>query len=127
MSRPFTEKYRPQRTGLRAEAIAVLYLRLKLYRIIARNWRSPAAAGEVDIIATRGRTLAFVEVKARATNTAGRYAILPKQQARITRAAEAFLARRPECATMNIRFDLMVITPLHWPDHIQAAWRHDSI
>ena len=126
MSRPFTDKYRPQRTGLRAEAIAVLYLRLKLYRIIARNWRSPAAAaGEVDIIATRGRTLAFVEVKARATNTAGRHAILPKQQVRITRAAEAFLATRPECATMNIRFDLIVITPLRWPDHIQAAWGQD--
>ena len=52
------------RQGRRAEAWAVLWLRLKGYRILARNFRVPV--GEIDVIAGRGRVLALVEVKARA-------------------------------------------------------------
>ena len=123
MTRSKANKLKNRRTGLRAEMMAALYLRLKLYRIIARNWRSKA--GEIDLIATRGKTLAFIEVKARSTNEEGRYALQPRQQARIARAAEAFLAMRPEYATMHIRFDLMVVAPFRVPDHIAGAWGYD--
>ena len=123
MTRSKTEKLKDQRTGLRAETMAALYLRLKFYRILARNWRSKA--GEIDLIAARSKTLAFIEVKARATNESGRYALHPRQQARITRAAEAFLATRPECANMHVRFDLIVVVPLRIPDHIAGAWGYD--
>ena len=50
--------------GRLAEAAAALLLRLKGYRILERNWRSPA--GEIDIVARRRHTLAFIEVKHRA-------------------------------------------------------------
>ncbi len=49
--------------GLRAETVATLWLRARLYQILARNYR--AHGGEIDIIAKRGRTIVFVEVKAR--------------------------------------------------------------
>lgn len=128
MTRTLARRQEARRTGHRGERIAVLFLRLKGYRIVARNWRHPAApAGEVDIIAARGTTLAFIEVKARASNEAGRHAATPHQQTRIVHAAEAFLASRPDCANMHVRFDLMVIAPFRWPDHIRAAWGYDHI
>ena len=51
------------RRGHGAEGLAACWLRLKGYRILARNWRS--AAGEIDLIARRGATLVIVEVKQR--------------------------------------------------------------
>ncbi len=48
-----------------AETRCALGLRLRGYRVLARRYKVPV--GEVDIVARRGRTLVFVEVKARAT------------------------------------------------------------
>jgi putative endonuclease len=54
-----------ERGGRRAESLAAWWLRLKGWRILARRVRTPV--GEIDLVARRGRTIAFVEVKARAT------------------------------------------------------------
>ena len=54
-----------EKRGRGAETLACWYLRLQGWRILARRARVPG--GEVDIVARRGGTLAFVEVKARAT------------------------------------------------------------
>ena len=61
------ERQRAVRTGRWAETLCVLVLRLKGYRILLRDFRTPV--GEVDIVARRGRTLVVIEVKARATMT----------------------------------------------------------
>lgn len=58
-----TAKRRAMAQGLRAETLAAFYLRLKGYRILARNLR--VAGGEVDMVARRGNVLVFVEVKYR--------------------------------------------------------------
>ena len=57
-----------EKRGRGAETLACWWLRLHGWRILARRARVPG--GEVDIIARRRRTLAFVEVKARATQDA---------------------------------------------------------
>jgi putative endonuclease len=49
--------------GRRGEGLAACWLRLKGYRLLARNFR--CGAGEIDLIACRGRVLALVEVKTR--------------------------------------------------------------
>ena len=49
--------------GRWAESLAAWSLRLRGYRIVARRFRTPL--GEIDLIAQRGRLVAFVEVKAR--------------------------------------------------------------
>jgi len=49
--------------GRRGEALAAWWLRLKGYRLVARNFRS--SAGEIDLIVWRGKILAMVEVKTR--------------------------------------------------------------
>ena len=58
-------RFAAEKRGRGAETVAAWWLRLHGWRILARRARVPG--GEVDIVARRGRTLAFVEVKARAT------------------------------------------------------------
>lgn len=106
--------------GRRAETLCVWVLRAKGYRILARRFRTPA--GELDIIARRGRTIAFVEVKARADLEAAILSITPHQQARIMRAAMIFVASRPPLAALNMRFDVMLVAPRRLPVHMRSAW-----
>ena len=49
------EKQRIARAGRRAERLCVWLLRLKGYRVLARNWRTPRDA--IDIVARRRRVL----------------------------------------------------------------------
>ena len=112
---------RAQRRGLRGETLAVWYLRLKGYRILARRLRS--AVGEIDVVAARGRTVAVIEVKARPDAATAAEAANPRQRARIARAARLFLAGRPEFAGHAVRFDLMLVSPGRWPRHVPDAWR----
>jgi putative endonuclease len=79
--------------------------------------------GELDIVAKRGRVVAFVEVKARPQREAGLHAVGPGQRRRIARAAAAYLARRPDLAGCVARFDVMVVGPGPFPFHLADAWR----
>ena len=109
-----------ERRGHAAEAIAALLLRAKGFRILARRFRSPA--GEIDLVAKRGRVLAFVEVKRRADTARAAEAVTAKGQTRIARAAEHFLLRHPRWAGCDLRFDAILIGG-GWPRHIPDAWR----
>jgi putative endonuclease len=112
------------RTGLAAEALCRLALRLKGYSIVAARYRSPM--GEIDIVARRGRSLALIEVKARPSRVAAMEAVGPQQQARLARAASDFLARHPVWQRHRLRFDVMLVTPWRWPQHITDAWRPEG-
>jgi putative endonuclease len=108
------------RLGVSAESRAAALLVLSGYRIAARRWRSPI--GEIDIVARRGRLLVFVEVKARDTLDDAAEAVTPEQQRRIVAAAEAWLARHPDDAARDVRFDAVLVAPWRWPRHIRAAF-----
>lgn len=117
---PAAHRVAAEKHGRRAEALAALYLRLKGYRILARRYRTPV--GEIDLIARRGRTIAFVEVKARASRDAGAEAVTPFARQRISRAADAWLARNPAATGFTIRIDILVMVPRRWPYHLQNAF-----
>lgn len=55
--------------GARAERLAAELLERNGWTILHRNWRS--GPREIDLIARRGATIAFVEVKARSRATHG--------------------------------------------------------
>lgn len=122
------DRRRAWRFGWRAETVCVLLLRLKGYGILARRFRSPA--GEIDIVARRGRTLVFVEVKARASHDAALYAITGRQQARLARAAMAWIGAHPaQFAPQSggsVRFDVMAVAPRRWPVHMVNAWQAEA-
>jgi putative endonuclease len=117
---PRPERVAAFRTGLSAESRAAALLVAKGYRIVSRRFRSPV--GEVDIIARRGRTLIFVEVKARSTLDGAAESLLPRQQRRIAAAAAAWLAKCPDDAESHIRFDAILVAPGRIPRHIEAAF-----
>jgi putative endonuclease len=103
------------------ERRAVWWLRLKGYRILAINWRSPV--GEIDLVARRGACLAVIEVKQRADTDTATGALAPAQMRRLARAAELFLAQHPSCGGLSVRFDLIVFGALGRPVHLKDAWR----
>ena len=105
-------------------ALPLVHLRLRGWRIVARDWRCPS--GEIDILARRGRVLAIIEVKARATAADAASAVSPRQRRRIARAASAFLLARPELAGLALQFDVMLVEPLRPPRHLPGAWRADE-
>ena len=116
-------------TARRGEALAALCLRLKGYRVEARNWR--CAFGEIDIVAWDGDTLVFVEVKTRAGRSAGppEEAVTAAKQRRLVSLAQAYLGRRrgepPPC-----RFDVVAVEGrAAWPRirHVRAAFRADGL
>lgn len=109
--------------GRWAETIAAWSLRLRGYRVVARRYRTPL--GEIDLIARRGRLLAFVEVKARADLDQALEALGPRQRERTARAAELFLLHHPRHAACTLRFDLIAVRPWHAPRHLVDAWRLD--
>ncbi|GIX07113.1 MAG: hypothetical protein KatS3mg115_1516 [Candidatus Poribacteria bacterium] len=94
--------------GRSAEALAAEYLQAKGYRVLERNFRTPE--GELDLIAQEGKTLVFVEVKARrsARYGSGEESVTPAKQRRLTAAALHYLQ---QTRTMDrpCRFDLIVI------------------
>ena len=84
-------RHAAEQRGRGAETLACWYLRLKGWRILAR--RARVRGGEVDIVARRGRMLAFVEVKARATEDAAAFALDDWRLRRVAAAAERLLPR----------------------------------
>lgn len=118
------ERLLAERRGRWAETLAAWRLRLTGYRIVARNYRTPM--GEIDLIARRGRSLVFVEVKARPSKSAAAEAIVRRQRQRIERAAAAFLAAHPDFALFDLRFDVMLIAAGIVPQHLRDAWRSDT-
>ena len=114
------KRQKAERGGRRAETLAAWWLRLKGWRIVATRARTPV--GEVDLVARRGRTLAFIEVKARATDDDAAMALDDYRLRRVARAAEALAARhaRPDD---TIRIDAIFIVPRRWPRHIENVWR----
>lgn len=81
--------------GAAGEDRAVRWLIQRGYRVVARNLRN--AGGELDLVATHGDTLCFVEIKARASDRFGPaiLAVDRAKRAKLARAAAAYLAAHP--------------------------------
>ena len=109
-----------ERRGRRGEGWAALWLRLQGWRIVARRLKTPR--GEIDLIARRGRTVAFVEVKWRASAAERDMAIDAYRLRRVAAAVEA-AAHRFLRDGDNPRIDVLLLAPGRWPRHIVNAWQ----
>ncbi|MEM6648736.1 MAG: YraN family protein [Pseudomonadota bacterium] len=116
----FEKRQRAERAGRRAEIFAALWLMIKGYRVLA--WRFRTQEGEVDLIARRGSTLIFVEVKARSTHEEAIWAVTPQNEARVSEAAVIWLAQNAPHYQGNIRYDVITFAK-NWPKHHKDAWR----
>ena len=107
------------RRGRLSELVAAGALMLKGYRILGRRVRTPY--GEIDLIAIRGRRLAFIEVKRRATRGEAEAAVGPRQGSRIARAAEFWVARHPLYRDHEQGLDVLFVMPNRLPAHVPDA------
>lgn len=105
------------RQGRWSEWVAALLLMVKGYRIL--RWREQTPAGEIDLIAARGRRLAFVEVKRRLTLEEAQASITPRQRERVRKAALLWLGRNARYQQHDLGFDLVFVIPKSWPKHIE--------
>lgn len=98
-------------TGLVAEFVARMYLRLHGFRIVKSRYVTGRNTGraEIDIIARRGNLLAFIEVKRRSDIRTGLDAITPPQAMRLRRSAETYIAQTRWMG--DARFDAIVVAP----------------
>ena len=110
------KRQRAERGGRRAERLAAWWLRLKGWHILAMRARTPV--GEVDLIARRGKVLAFVEVKARATDGDAALALDDYRLRRVIAAAEV-LQHRYARPGDDIRVDALFIVPWRLPRHLR--------
>lgn len=109
------------RHGHVAEAAALFLLLAKGFRPIARRYKTPL--GEIDLIVKRGRLVAFVEVKARGSRTEALESVGRQSERRIVDAADLWLARHPGAAGLDLRYDMVLVTPWRLPMHLADAFR----
>ena len=109
---------RAERTGRRGEAIAAWWLRLQGWRIVAQRLKTPW--GEVDLIARRGNTTIFVEVKWRASADLLDQAVDPYRLRRVAAAAEAVAHRYAQPGDL-VRIDVLLLAPWRFPRHLENA------
>lgn len=107
-----------ERRGRRGETLAAWYLRLKGWRVLARRVQTPR--GEIDLIVRRGRTLAFVEVKWRASAAELALALDRYRLRRVIAASEAVASRFLQPGD-DLRIDAILLAPGRWPRHIANA------
>ena len=95
------------RLGRDAESRAADFLHARGLQIVERNWR--CRFGEIDLVARDGRTLVFVEVRARSSRAHGGAAesISTAKRRRLTATANFYLARRR--TQQPCRFDALLI------------------
>jgi putative endonuclease len=111
---------RAREEGRFAEGLAAAFLMLQGYQILGFRLRTPE--GEVDLLARRGRVLAVVEVKRRATIAEARECVTTFQRERLLRAAHALAARRPALRGLTPRVDLVALAPGTIPRHFRDVF-----
>ena len=109
-----------QVAGGSAEDEAARFLQRQGLAIVARNYRT--RQGEIDLVATDGKGLVFVEVRMRMGGAFGGAlaSITPNKRRRIIAAAKHYLmslGREPDC-----RFDVIAIDEGGAPEWHQAAF-----
>jgi putative endonuclease len=120
MKRPVTVRQGAERDGRRGERLAALWLLLRGWSIIGRRVRTPV--GEVDIIARRGRILAFIEVKWRRTAEEAALSLDHYRLRRVAAAAEALAARHMRQGDI-VRIDAIFISRGRLPRHVADVWQ----
>ncbi len=107
-------------TGRRGELLAVLWLAAKGYWPLSR--RFGGKGGEIDLIVKRGRTIAFVEVKARGVLDDALVAITPRKRRLVELRIRHWLSRNPWALDHDLRADAVFLAPWRRPRHVPGAF-----
>ena len=114
------KRQRAEKEGRKGEFAAELFLRAKGWSILARRRKTPL--GEIDLIARRAGTVAFVEVKWRKRAEELALAIDEYRLRRVAAAVEA-VAHEYADDGEDLRIDVILLAPGRLPQHIVNAWQ----
>jgi putative endonuclease len=109
----YDQRRRRYRRGIHAETIVAAVYMAFGHRILGRRFKTPV--GEIDLIAIKGRRVAFIEVKRRATREDAEAAITLTMRRRVRRAADLWLAHNPRYQGYDVGFDLVFVVPWRFP------------
>lgn len=109
----YDQRRRRYRRGIHAETIVAAVYMAFGHRILGRRFKTPV--GEIDLIAIKGRRVAFIEVKRRATREDAEDAITLTMRRRVRRAADLWLAHNPRYQGYDVGFDLVFVVPWRFP------------
>ena len=95
--------------GFDAERLAEQYLKRQGLVAITQNFR--CRMGEIDLIATDGNCLVFVEVRYRGAGSYSRAGLTVDihKQRKLIRTAALYVTKRPKFANSVMRFDVVAI------------------
>lgn len=114
--------------GVWAEKMAAAQLMVKGYKVLKTRYKTKG--GEIDIIASKGDMIVFVEVKIRGKQSDALYAITPRNRRRVEQAALHFLAENPSYNDYAMRFDVMAFAKEKgggiWAEHLDNAWEYST-
>lgn len=98
---------RNKKLGAAGEKLACRYLKRSGYKILERGYKNPF--GEVDIIAAKKDTVAFIEVKTRQSETYGApsEAVNARRREKYIQAAKYFFLGKE--IDVTVRFDIIEI------------------
>lgn len=94
-------------SGLAAEDAVARFYQAQGHQIAAKRWRSEA--GEIDLIAKKGDSVVFIEVKKSKTLAGAAVALSERQIARIYSSAAVFLDTQPKGQDSDARFDVALV------------------
>lgn len=92
--------------GKKSEAEAAQFLQERGYRIVEKNYRTPF--GEIDLIAYDGKTVVFIEVKARNGRGLPHWAVDGRKQKKVSLVALSYITRQ-RLVDWSCRFDVVLI------------------
>ncbi|MBT8155029.1 YraN family protein [Epibacterium ulvae] len=107
---PSARHHRGQRShhaGVAAEEAVLRQYELLGFALLDKRWRG--GAGEIDLILRKATQVVFVEVKTSRTHAEAASHLSAHQQARIYRAAEAYVAQSGDLQTCDLRFDAALV------------------
>lgn len=107
------QRRRRYRRGLNAEMLVAAVYMVLGHRILGRRFKTPV--GEIDLIAVKGKRVAFIEVKRRGSTEDAEDAITLTMRRRVRRAADLWLARNPGYQSYDVGFDLVFVVPWRFP------------
>ena len=114
-----TSKQKAYQYGMEAEAIVANIISSQGFDIICKRYHTPF--GEIDIVASHGEYLVFIEVKAR--NKMPEHDIVPRSKIiKICKAADFYLLKHDLHQNTAIRFDYIALEGERIVTHLQNAW-----
>ena len=111
-------------SGLAAEYQVAAHYEQSGRKIAAHRWRG-RYGGEIDLIAREGDKVIFIEVKRAQTHAWAVERITRRQLQRICVSADEFVARSPDCANLDMRFDVALVDGQGRIEILENAYQFD--